>query len=261
MYPADFPSEPPLLIDPTLLVALILAMIVLMIISFAAGRQVGGRRRLGDSADVPKTIHKAIAKRAAMAAAAPSNLLVAATSRLVEEINTRLGAAVALGAPTGKYLKAMVDALKAEADPEEAKRKAAEHAAHGGGHGGGHGAAHTSHDAHGEHEGEAHEDEEEGEYALLEALNTPTINIKTKGPIIFASDRSRKGKKPAPEPHHPPEELKDPSYKDAIRAVRQAVADFSDHWSRSETLRDLERLQKQMLETPDLPKDPRAEEH
>lgn len=246
MYPADFPNDPPPLIDPTLLVALILAMIVLMIVSFAAGRQLGQRRRLGDAGDVPKTIHKAIARRAAMAAAAPSNLLVAATARLVEEIHTRLGAAIALGAPTGKYLKAMMDALKAEADPEEAKRAAEKAAAEH---------AKDPHAAHTSHDGEHDDEDDETDLALLETMSAPSIHIRTKGPIIFAGDRSRK--KPRKDDHHhkPPEEPKDPTYKDAIRAVRQAVADFSDHWSRTETLRDLERLQKQMLDTPELAKE------
>lgn len=272
MYPADFPNDPPPLIDPTLLVALVIAMVVLMIISFAAGRQLGQRRRVGDSADVPKIIHKAIARRAAMAAAAPSNLLVAASHRLVEEINTRLGAAVALGAPTGKTLKALIDALKAEADPEAVK-KAAEHGGHGGG---GHGHAHTGDDDHGHppaaapvgHDAHGHADDEQEEgisladLAVIESLGQPRINIKTRGPVIFASDR-RKGKLVAghKDDHgHKAEEVRDPTYKDAIRAVRQAVADFSDHWSRPETLRDLERLQKQLLDTPDLPKEPRAED-
>ncbi|MDB5431665.1 MAG: hypothetical protein JWP35_2781 [Caulobacter sp.] len=245
MYPADFPNDPPPLIDPTLLVALILAMIVLMIVSFAAGRQLGQRRRLGDAGDVPKTIHKAIARRAAMAAAAPSNLLVAATARLVEEIHTRLGAAIALGAPSGKYLKAMMDALKAEADPEEARRAAEKAAADH---------AKDHHGAHASHDGE-HDEDEDADLAVLETMSAPSIHIRTKGPIIFAADRNRK-KLRKDDHHKPPEEPKDPSYKDAIRTVRQAVADFSDHWSRTETLRDLERLQKQMLDTPELAKEP-----
>lgn len=250
-YQTDFPRDPPPMIDPTLLVALILAMIVLMAVAFAAGRASERRNRGSGAEDVPKTIHKAILRKAREAAAAPTGRVIDAAGELAAEVVRRLGPVVMLGGPAGLNLKNLMDALKGE--PEKAEKKDAGHGGHGG-----HDDGHGGHGGHGDHDGGHGHDDEEPVGILDTTILAPKINIRTKGPIIFAAHQpDKKAKKHDDHGHggHKDEEPKPPSYEEQIWRVRKAVTAFADHWSRGETLAELQRAQKALLETQPLPKD------
>lgn len=271
VYQSEFPVDQPVpIFDPTLLVGLVLAALVIAIMAFAAGRMAGRKDKGERYRDVPKTIHEAIKAKCVAATSAPSGELVSKTQELVEEIQRRIGPVIQFGGPCAKALKGLHEALKGEPPPEEKDKggKDAHGHGHAGGHGHGHGAGghaaaggdHGSHGAHGAHGTPAghggHDPSCRCDQCVVAVLETAAPNVTILGPRIGGQTVviSNPPKPPEPHPHHeePPEKVLD--HKDFSRQVRMAVVDFSDFWSRGDCLHELERCQKVLTETAPLPK-------
>ncbi len=259
VYQSEFPVDQPVpIFDPTLLVGLILAAVVIAIMAFAAGRLLGRKDKGERYRDVPKTIHDAIKAKCVAATSAPSGELISKTQELVEEIQRRIGPIVQFGGPCAKALKGLNEALKGEPPPEEKDKGGKD--AHGKGHGhgaGGHGPSgdHGSHGAHAAPSGHGgHDPGCRCDQCSVAVLETAAPNVTILGPRIGGQTVVIANPPKPPEPHHeePAEKVLD--HKDFSRQVRMAVVDFSDFWSRGDCLLELERCQKALTETAPLPK-------
>ncbi|OYW28417.1 MAG: hypothetical protein B7Z44_08615, partial [Caulobacter sp. 12-67-6] len=131
VYQSEFPVDQPVpIFDPTLLMGLILAAVVIAALAFAAGRLLGRKDNSEGYRGVAKTIHEAIKAKCVAATSAPSGELVSKTQELIEEVDRRIGAIIKFGGPCAKAMKGLTEALKGE--PAEEKDKGKD--AHGHGH-------------------------------------------------------------------------------------------------------------------------------
>lgn len=257
MYQSEFPVDQPVpIFDPTLLVGLVLAALVIAAMAFAAGRMLGRKDKGQSYKDVPKIIHEAIKAKCVAATSAPSGELVSKTIELVEEIQRRIGPVVQFGGPCAKALKGLSEALKGEPPADEKDKHGKD--AHGHGHGKGHDAGHKAggHDAHGHGEhGESHGATCRCDSCVALVLETAAPNLTILGPRIGGQTVVIANPPPKPaDPHHeePAEKVLD--HKDFSRQVRMAVVEFSDFWSRGDCLIELERCQLALTKTQALPK-------
>jgi hypothetical protein len=272
VYQSEFPVDQPVpVFDPTLLIGLVLAALVIAAMAFFAGRLSGRKDGGSRSNEVPKTIHEAIKAKCVAATSAPSGELVSKTQELVEEVQRRIGPIVQFGGPCGKAMKGLADALKGEPPPED-KDKAAKDA-HGKGHTpgatghGAHGAhgvhgAHGGHGEHGAHGGASghggHDPSCQCERCVVAVLEAAAPNVTILGPriggqtVVISSPA-----KPADDHHAHPEpepEIKALDHKEFSKQVRMAVVEFSDFWSRGDCLLELERCQAVLNSTAPFPK-------
>ena len=238
MYQSEFPVDQPVpIFDPTLLVGLVLAALVIAAMAFAAGRLLGRKDKSQHYRDVPKTIHEAIKAKCVAATSAPSGELFYKAQDLVEEVRRRMGPVLTFGGPCAKALEGVTEALKGEPVEDKSKQKDTPKGAHGGkkddkpghddGHGGGHG---------------GHKPETELELA---AANVTILGGQT---LVLT------GHRPGHEPDHgsdahDEEEPKVLDHKDYSRQVRMAVVEFSDFWSRGDCLNELQRCQTALTKT------------
>jgi hypothetical protein len=257
VYQSEFPVDQPVpIFDPTLLVGLVLAALVIAIMAFAAGRLLGRKDKSQSYKDVPKTIHEAIKAKCVAATSAPSGELVSKTIELVEEVQRRIGPVVHFGGPCAKALKGLSEALKGEPPAEEKDKHGKDAHGHGKGHdtghkpGGDHGAG--DHGA-GEH-GESHGATCRCDHCVALVLETAAPNLTILGPRIGGQTVVITNPPKPADPHHeePAEKVLD--HKDFSRQVRMAVVEFSDFWSRGDCLHELERCQLALTKTQALPK-------
>jgi hypothetical protein len=252
VYQSEFPVDQPVpIFDPTLLVGLVLAALVIAVMAFAAGRLLGRKDKSQGYRDVPKTIHEAIKAKCVAATSAPSGELVSKTIELVEEIQRRIGPVVHFGGPCAKALKGLSEALKGEPIDEKKDRHGKDAHGYGKGHDSGHkpGGDHGA----GEH-GENHGATCRCDRCVALVLEMAAPNLTILGPriggqtVVIANPP-----KPADPPHDEPAE-KVLDHKDFSRHVRMAVVEFSDFWSRGDCLHELERCQLALTKTEPLPK-------
>jgi len=250
VYQSEFPVEQPVpVFDPTLLVGLILAALLIAGLAFAAGRLLGRRDRRGVDTNVPKIIHDAIKARCVAASSAPSGELLQKTQELIEEMEARIGPLLRFGGPCSKALAALRKALEDKAPPEDKPHKP-----DAGGHG--HGSHKPEPKGHGE--AEAHTEGHPGhgtgckcEACLVIAIGHAAPGLSIVGPrvgaqtvVITPPPPPPPAPPPADKPHdHKPEEPKLLSHKDYSRQVRMAVIDVSDFWSRGDCLKELQACQ------------------
>lgn len=253
MYQSEFPVDQPVpIFDPTLLVGLVLAALVIAIMAFAAGRLLGRKDKSQSYKDVPKTIHEAIKAKCVAATSAPSGELVSKTIELVEEVQRRIGPVVHFGGPCAKALKGLSEALKGEPPAEEKDKHGKDARAHGKGHDAGHHKPGGDHGA-GEH-GESHGATCRCDRCVALVLETAAPNLTILGPRIGGQTVVITNPPKPTDPHHeePAEKVLD--HKDFSRQVRMAVVEFSDFWSRGDCLHELERCQLALTKTQALPK-------
>jgi hypothetical protein len=262
VYQSEFPVDQPIpIFDPTLLMGLVLAALVIAGLAFAAGRMLGRKDNSESYRDVAKTIHEAIKAKCVAATSAPSGELVSKTQELVEEVQRRIGPIIQFGGPCAKAMKGLTEALKGE--PVEEKDKGGKDAhGHGGGHGhgqghghgaaehGGHGAAgHGGHVGHGGHDPSCQCDR-----CVVAVVEAAAPNVTILGPrfggqtVVIANPA-----KPADDHHGHPPEPKVLDHKDFSKQVRMAVVEFSDFWSRGDCVLELERCQTALTRTAPFP--------
>jgi hypothetical protein len=258
VYQSEFPVDQPIpIFDPTLLIGLILAALVIAALAFAAGRLLGRKDNSERYRDVAKTIHEAIKAKCVAASSAPSGELVSKTQELVEEVQRRIGPVIQFGGPCAKAMKGLAEALKGE--PVEEKDKGGKDAhGHGGGHGhgehgghGGHGAG--GHSAHGGGHG-GHDPSCQCDRCVVAVVEAAAPNVTILGPriggqtVVIANPA-----KPADDHHDQSPEVKVLDHKDFSKQVRMAVIEFSDFWSRGDCVRELERCQAVLISTAPFP--------
>jgi hypothetical protein len=258
VYQSEFPVEQPVpVFDPTLLVGLILAALVIAGLAFAAGRLLGRRDRPGFDSQVPKVIHDAIKARCVAASSAPSGELLQKTQELIEEMEARIGPLLRFGGPCAKALAALRKALDEKAPPEPKPHKV-EGDAHG------HAAHKLEAKAHAHAESPAAKEGHPGhgtgckcEACLVIAIGHAAPGLSIVGPrvgaqtVVITPPPAPPPPPPAPTPppvaekpaDHGPDEPKMLSHKDYSRQVRMAVIDVSDFWSRGDCLKELQACQ------------------
>ena len=266
MYQSEFPVDQPVpIFDPTLLMGLILAAIVIAALAFAAGRLLGRKDNSERYRDVAKTIHEAIKAKCVAATSAPSGELVSKAQELVEEVDRRIGAVLKFGGPCAKAMKGLTEALKGE--PAEEKDKGKDAHGHGHGHGGSHGHGHGHGPSGGDHGGHGggghgghvnhvgHETSCQCDrcvVAVVEAAapNVPILGPRIGGQTVVISNPA----KPADDHHgHHDHDAKVLDHKDFSKQVRMAVVEFSDFWSRGDCIVELERCQALLISTAPFP--------
>ena len=245
MYQSEFPVEQPVpVFDPTLLVGLILAALLIAALAFAAGRLLGRREKGSVNAHAPKVIHDAIKAKCVAASSAPSGELLLKTQELIEEVEARIGPLLKFGGPCAKALGALKKALEDKAPVEEKP-----HTAEGGN---GHGTHKPNAGPHGEGDGHGggHAGHGAGckcEACLVIAIGLAAPGVSIVGPRVGAQTVVITPPPPAPpacEPvKHDHDEPKVLSHKDYTRQVRMAVIDVSDFWSRGDCLKELQACQ------------------
>lgn len=215
MDPSEFPTvvEQSSGFDPALLILGAAGAIIFLLIGWFTGRntlvgEAESRRR-----EACETIHRAILDRARVAAAATRPHVMSTAQALADEISLRLGPVAKLGA-FGKHVKGLEEALKGPSKPP-----APAVPAHAVGHGDGH--APEPRPDHGHGNG----------HAVPAQVN---IDVKVAHPDH--------------KPHHPDKPKDDkPAPVDQIDAIRAAVFNFTDHWSRAEMVSELQAAQRALL--------------
>lgn len=254
MYQSEFPVDQPVpIFNPTLLMGLVLAALVIAAMAFAAGRLLGRKERRHGYRDVPKIIHEAIKAKCVAATSAPSGELVSKTLELVEEVQRRIGPVVRFGGPCGKALKGLTEALKGEPGADEKN----EHGKDSHGHGKGHNLVHKAADhGAGEQDGHAahHGASCRCDRCVALVLETAAPNLTILGPRIGGQTVVITNPPKPAEPHHDDHAEKVLNHKDFSRQVRMAVVEFSDFWSRGDCLLELERCQLALTKTAPPPK-------
>lgn len=259
VYQSEFPVDQPVpILDPTLLMGLVLAALVIAALAFAAGRMLGRKDNSESACEVAKTIHEAIKARCVAATSAPSGELVSKTHELMEEVQRRIGPVIQFGGPCAKAMKGLAEALKGE--PVEEKDKAGKDAhGHGGGHGGAHGHGHGGeHASHGVTAQAGHDVSCQCERCLVAVVEAAAPNVTILGPriggqtVVIANPA-----KPADDHHGHHQEAKVLDHKDFSKQVRMAVVEFSDFWSRGDCVLELERCQAVLTKTAPFP-DPKG---
>ncbi len=257
MYQSEFPVDQPIpIFDPTLLMGLILAAIVIAALAFVAGRLFGRKDNGERYREVAKTIQEAIKAKCVAATSAPSGELVSKAQELVEEVDRRIGPVLKFGGPCAKAMKALTEALKGEPVEEKDKGGKDSHGhghGHGGGHGHGHGSGASEHGGHGGSHG-GHDPSCQCDRCVVAVVEAAAPNVTILGPRIGGQTVviSHPTK---PDAHHGEhEETKVLDHKDFSRQVRMAVVEFSDFWSRGDCVVELERCQAVLTNTAPLPK-------
>lgn len=260
VYQSEFPVDQPVpIFDPTLLMGLILAAVVIAALAFAAGRLLGRKDNSEGYRGVAKTIHEAIKAKCVAATSAPSGELVSKTQELIEEVDRRIGAIIKFGGPCAKAMKGLTEALKGEPAEEKDKGKDAHGHGHaqGGGHGhgpgpgdhGGHGAG--GHGGHGGHDPSCQCDRCVVAVVEAAAPNVTILGPRIGGQTVVISNPASPAK-PADD-HHAQHDAKVLDHKDFSKQVRMAVVEFSDFWSRGDCLLELERCQAMLTSTAPFP--------
>lgn len=255
MYQSEFPVDQPVpILDPTLLIGLVLAILVVAGIAFAAGRQWGRKDKGERFEETPKIIHDAIRAKCVAATSATSGELEKKAHELVEEIMDRIGPIIGFGGPCAKALKGLSEALKGEPPAEEHGKDHGK--GHGKEHGKGHGAGAGGHGAADSATGHDPSCKCDRCIALVVEAAAPAFAIL--GPRIGDQTVVIAHPAKAADPHHDPhdehEEPKVLGHKDFSMQVRMAVVAFSDFWNRGDCLKELERCQKALTDTKPLPK-------
>jgi hypothetical protein len=250
VYQSEFPVEQPVpVFDPTLLVGLILAALLIAALAFVAGRLFGRREKPGFNVHAPEVIHNAIKAKCVAASSAPSGELLLKTQELIEEIEARIGPLLKFGGPCAKALGGLKKALEDKAPVEEKPHKPE----------GGHGHGHAPHkpDAKPHGEGDGHGGGHAGhgagckcEACLVIAIGLAAPGVSIVGPrvgaqtVVITPPPPQPPAPPACEPvKHDHDEPKVLSHKDYTRQVRMAVIDVSDFWSRGDCLKELQACQ------------------
>lgn len=251
VYQSEFPVDQPIpIFDPTLLLAILLAILVIAGIAFAVGRQWGRKDKNERFRETPKIIHEAIRAKCVAATSATSGELEKKASELVEEIMGRIGPVVAFGGPCAKALKGLTEALKGEPPAEE----------HGKGHG--HAPAHGHGQGHGAGKGGHAPDSPTGHDPSCRCDRCVAVLVEAAAPG-FAILGPRMGDqtvlianpaKAADDHHDAHEEPKVLGHKDFSMQVRMAVVAFSDFWNRGDCIQELERCRDALVDTKPLPK-------
>lgn len=206
--------------------ALLLGLLILWLgWHFGSGRAEEENRQR--QRQVIDAIYKAINDKARIAAAAPRGKAVSAAHDLADEIRALLGPVVDL-TPFGRRAVALERALAGrpvsrdhdDPEPAAANHGGSGHGAHGSGHGSGHG------DSHGAHPATAHSPP---------AAAGANINISIGGHGAEGGHGAHGG-------HAPP-----------LDAVRTAVMDICDYWSRSTMKAELGAAQQALLKMPPPP--------
>ncbi|WP_425993691.1 hypothetical protein [Caulobacter sp. DWR1-3-2b1] len=258
MYQSEFPVDQPIpIFDPTLLMGLILAAIVIAALAFAAGRLLGRKDNSERYRDVAKTIHEAIKAKCVAATSAPSGELVSKAHELVEEVDRRIGAVIKFGGPCAKAMKGLTEALKGE-PAEEKKDKGKDAHAHGHGHGGGHGHGpgggdHGGHGTGGHPGHGGHDVTCQCDRCVVAVVEAAAPNVTILGPRIGGQTVVISNPAKPADDHHGQHDAKVLDHKDFSKQVRMAVVEFSDFWSRGDCIVELERCQTMLTSTAPFP--------
>lgn len=278
MYQSEFPVETPVpIFDPTLLAGIALITLAVAALAFCAGRFTGRKGRDERWRDVPRTIHKAILARCVAATSAPTGELLRRAEELVAEVEARVGALIEFAA-CGKALKSLEKACRGQFPKPEAKPEPKAHKP-----------CTCGHQAKGE---EAHDHgkpaQPHGGTCKAPApcqcviccvplnvgglaLATPQVKISSKQTVIVnATCAPVAAPASAPAPHactcgagahgkpHEDEAHDKPEppleWSEHMRRLRLAVVEFADVWNSPDSLRLLERCQKQLTQTEPAPK-------
>jgi hypothetical protein len=249
-YPQDFATADPASIEPVdstlflgvhpLLLLLLAALVLgLMILAWRAGKATAPTR--GDAAE---SIWRAVDRACQAAMTANSDALPGAAKALRTTLNDRLGAVIALADGPARPLKAIDHALKGRL--KEAAKPRDDH-----------GHDHAAKPGHGD---PARPD------ARPPAAVPANVTVVSNSHVVIKSDRVEHGPahgaevevldRPAP-PHPPappppprPEEKeveRDMTRAEQLAALREAVAQFNDHWCRrEERVRELHAAHRQL---------------
>ena len=222
MEPSEFPTvvEQTGGLDPVLLILGAAIAAIMLLIGWFTGRstligEAESRRR-----DACRSIHQAILDRARVAAAATRPHVMSSAQALADEIAMRLGPVAKLGA-FGKHVKSLDEALKGPSKPPAPAAPA-----HAGGHGDG---GHPPHPAPEPHHG-------------VHPPHHPHAPAQVYNDVKVAHHDPHHHK-----PHEPEKPRDDHKPVDQIDAIRAAVFNFTDHWSRAEMLGELEAAQRALL--------------
>lgn len=282
MYQSEFPVETPVpIFDPTLLAGIALITLAVAALAFCAGRFTGRKGRDERWRDVPKTIHKAILVRCVAATSAPTGELLRRAEELVDEVEARVGALIEF-ADCGKALKSLEKACRGQFPKPEAKPevKAAKPCTCG------HEARQDGKHGHEAGQGCGGTVQPAPSSACKApapchcviccvpvsvgglALASPQVKISSKQTVIVNANCAPGGAPaPAAQPHactcgggghgKEAEDDKKPEpleWTEHMRRLRLAVVEFADVWNSPDSLRLLERCQKQLTHTEPAPK-------
>ena len=224
MEPSDFPIgvEPAqgldgLMANPWLWITALLLAVLIFYMGLQWGRLKAEEKRKAHLAEVIERIYKAINEKARAAAAAPRHQLVTAAHALSDEIRTLIGPVVAL-TPFGRRAIALRDALAGRPASRE----------HGEDDHDGHAAADASH-GEGAHASAEHAS---AGGALAAAAGAAQVNISIGGNAGSGGHSAGHGHASPPD------------------AVRTAVMDVCDYWSRTTMKAELRAAQQALLTMP-----------